>query len=168
MPSSARVNGQYTDAYLLEYSEHVHYEIDMFFETVEVRSRPAFNEWTLSLLGHPQRMNNALIESFVVHLRNLIDFLYLPSKGTDVVAEDFVPAPGWAGIRPQISPVLATAKTRANKEISHLTTDRLSGAPPEKVWDFVGLAAEIRPLLVLFVQKADKARLASFVEKAIR
>jgi hypothetical protein len=68
----------------------------MFFETVDLRTRPAFNEWTLALLGHPQRINNSLIESFVVHLRNLIDFLYLQATGTDVVAEDFFPAQGWA------------------------------------------------------------------------
>jgi hypothetical protein len=153
----------------LAYSaEHVHYEVDIFFETVDLRFRPAYAAEILKQLGHPQRINNALIESFVIHLRNLIDFLDLPAQGTDVVAEDFFSPGGWVANRPKISQTLGDAKRRANKEISHLTTARMSGAPPERIWHFAGLASELKPLLVRFCQNADKGRLAAVVEGAIR
>lgn len=149
-------------------AEHIRYEIDMFFETVELRSRPGFNKENLSQLGAPQRIDNVLIEAFVVHLRNLIAFLYGAPVGTDVVAEDYFPTGRWAAIRPTQSKILIDANRRANKEISHLTTARMSGSPRQKGWDFVGLALEIRPLLILFAKESDKARLAASVETTIR
>lgn len=169
MSPTTVANRPFTDAYLMAYSgEHIQYEVNMFFEGVELRSRPGYTENNLMQLGDPRRINNALIESFVVHLRNLIDFLYLPAQGTDVVAEDFFPAGTWVAIRPPKTQMLIDAKSHANKEISHLTTARISGTSPEKAWDFVGLALELRLLLILFSQKADKARLAAVEERTIR
>lgn len=60
--------------YLLSYSaEHVTYEFDMFLWSVEVCSRPG----TTISASSPEnltRLKNILVESFVIHLRNTIDF----------------------------------------------------------------------------------------------
>jgi len=66
-------------------------------------------------------MVSALLESFGIHLRNLIDFFYTSRlKPDDVIAEDF--CPGWSET---ISGTLKAAKEGANKEISHLTLCKL-------------------------------------------
>jgi hypothetical protein len=158
--ASSLVERPYTDAYLLAYSdEHVFYECDMFLWLAQVCGGGA-------KLGAPSvpdatRLNNVLIEAFVIHLRNVVDFLYLDRpKKTDVVAADFCTASSWAATRPAISAALDAARTRANKEIAHLTTDRLAARSPAKQWEFSVLAAEIRPLLQLFAKCAVPGRLS--------
>jgi len=158
----------FTDPYLLAFSgEHVAYEIDMFFGMVEVLTQS-------SLIGASSaaaaaRLKNALIEAFVIHLRNLIDFLYLDRpQPNDVVAADFCGACIWEAQRPPITSSLDAARVRANKEIAHLTSQRIAGTPPEKAWEPSALAAEIRPLLRLFVTKAASVRLSPNVAAAIR
>jgi hypothetical protein len=66
----------FSDPYLLAFSaEHVAYEVDMFFEMVEVLTQSSLIGATSTAIA--ARLKNALIEAFVIHLRNLIDFLYL-------------------------------------------------------------------------------------------
>lgn len=62
---------------------------------------------------------------------------------------------------------LSEARKRADKELAHLTTSRISGHPVKKYWDVGGLAAELRPLLYLFIQNALPARLSPKVKAAI-
>jgi hypothetical protein len=153
----------------LAYSdEHVAYEIDMFFWLAEVCGSPSLRLGAASA-ADTTRLNNVLIEGFVVHLRNVIDFLYLEKpKPTDVVAADFLPTGVWDSLRPAICSSLEAARTRANKEIAHLTTDRIAGSPPAKAWDFQGLANELRPLLHLLSANAPSSRLSPKVAAAIR
>jgi len=156
-------------AYLVAYSaEHLFYETDMFFGMEPFFRSPSFGAW---LASSPDRvrLNNALVESMAVHVRNLIDFLYLDGRDpSDVVAADFVIGVSWSSIRPVETALIKDAKRRTNKEIAHLTTDRIPGAPPEKNWDFLGLAKDLRPVLELFLSKADPARLSPKVAAAIR
>ncbi len=156
----------FDDSYLLAYSaEHIAYEIDMFFGMTEMLS--PLNKIGASSLAEAKRLNFAMIEAFVIHLRNLIDFLYMDRpQSTDVVATDF--CTNWQTVRPTISPVLEKARVRANKELAHLTTDRLAGSPPAKQWDFSALAGEIRPLLRLFVKHARGSALSPVVVQVIR
>jgi hypothetical protein len=167
MPSSSPAR-PFSDAYLVAYSEeHVVYEFDMFLWLAHVCGSGA------KLGAHSTedavRLGNALIESFVAHLRNVINFLYPESlEGTDVVAADFF-APGvWKRLRPKISGTLKTARVRANKEMAHLTTARITGSPPEKAWDYSKLATEIRPLMRLVARNASAGRLSPRVSAVIR
>ena len=75
---------------------------------------------------------------------------------------------GWEGIRPAISPRLEAARIRANKEVAHLTTNRITGSTPEKAWDVVNLVTEIRSLMRLFAKNAVATRLSPEVAAAIR
>ncbi len=166
--SSGPIFRPFNDSYLLGYSaEHVAYEVDMFLALVDWRARNL-------TVGAPtaadvNRMNNLIIEGFAIHLRNIIEFLYQDNpKRTDVVAADFLPSGAWRGLLPVISSTLEAARVRANKEIAHLTTDRMAGRQPAKAWDSQGLADEIRPLLRLFVANALTTRLSPAVAAAIR
>lgn len=159
----------FSDAYLVAYSaEHVAYEFDMFLWLAEVCGSSSSTLGALSP-ADTTRLSNVLIESFAVHLRNIIDFLYLDRpKPSDVVATDFFEPGRWQGLRPAISGTLETARVRANKEIAHLTTDRITGNPPNKAWDFASLATEIKPLMRLVTKNALATRLSSKVENAIK
>ena len=83
-------------------------------------------------LGTPER--NAVIESYLLHLRNLIEFFR--SDGTrsdDVVALNF--APNWA--LGDHAPVLERAWISLNKRLNHITSERLNKAAwptVEKSW----------------------------------
>ena len=156
----------FNDAYLVTYSaEHIAYEVDMFFGMVEMLS--CSHRICASSVAEAKRLNCALIEAFGMHLRNLIDFLYMSRpKPSDVVAADFCGT--WQTVRPALSPHLENARVRANKELAHLTTDRLAGAPPAKHWAVPALAEEIRPLLRLFVKHARVSALSPLVARQIR
>ena len=59
---------------------------------------------------------NAMVESFMAHLRNLIEFLYSDSpRSTDIVAADFFPQGIWKRLRPSLSTALADALKRAER-----------------------------------------------------
>jgi hypothetical protein len=169
VPSSTPVRRPFADRYLTAYSaEHIVYEIDMFFWLAELCGN-ALPGLAAPSAADTTRLRNALIEAFVVHFRNLIDFLYLDKlMATDVVADDFFPPGAWGKLRPAITSNLEAARIRANKEIAHLTTERMAGSPPKKAWDFQGLASEIRPLLRLVAAHALGSRLSPNVASAIR
>jgi len=92
----------FSPEYLHAYSgEHLHYEVDMFLWSAGLLSNPS------TRLGGPtpadvRRFNFALIEGFVLHLRNLIDFFYpVTLRKTDVAAEDFfTDSAEWERVRP--------------------------------------------------------------------
>jgi hypothetical protein len=118
-----------------------------------------------------QEVKNALIESFVLHLRCLLFFLYPDQiKEDDVVATDYI-ADGdthekWR--RENISPVLAKALERVNKEAAHLTTRRITGFTSEKAWDFQELLGEFKTVLVEFCDEADPTKLHGEVIQLVR
>jgi hypothetical protein len=147
-----------SDPEALAYSqEHVYYEIEMLFLIGQLLDRAS-----APTSPREQVVFNALVQSFAIHLRNLIMFLY-PDRvyPTDVLATDFVADLGaWQRNLPAISGTLKDAKTRAHKEVAHLSTERIAGTPPDKAWDGPGLIAEIKALLDNFVQHASPNRLA--------
>jgi len=117
---------------------------------------------------------NAQAETFALHLRNLIAFLYpdwFEPKRDDVCAHHFLDTPApyqdWLRHRPGLSTVLENAKRRADKELAHLTTARIAGTPQEKHWDVLSLLREIDQVLAVLAQRADPKRLGSEAQAAI-
>ena len=183
----------YSDAELTAYSdEHVWYEVWMFFEVVTALTRvsASASSYVSSTTSGPTTvaapfgvpnsiapppgsvmrpstvLNNTKIESFMAHLRNLIEFLFTLKPGdTDVTAVDFCAPGAW---KPVITQTLTDARRRVNKELAHLTTDRISGSPLRKQWDVTRLAQELKSHLQDFVARADPAKLSPRVKTAIR
>lgn len=151
-----------TDKELLSYSEqHLLYEVGML---ANVRG--------LFLKGFDSTLiKNVAIESFVIHLRNLITFLYPTSftKPTDIYAKDFfVDASEWEKICPKISTSLTNARNRAHKEIGHLTTERISDHnDPRKPWEILKLFNETLVILNLFCQYSDTKKLHEKVKMLV-
>ena len=76
----------------------------------------------------------ALLESWVLHVRNLIDFFYTPKKFDDIVMVEFVHNGQEVGDFPEITTELERARERANKEMAHLTYSRVGKSDADRQW----------------------------------
>ena len=129
---------------LIKASEHLTYEYSMLLAVTEALSAGRVLN---------QFLKNALLESFAIHFRALVDFLYPPAnaRSDDMAAEDFFDdQTRWSEMRPTISPILDRGRRRAHKEIAHLTYARLTVTKSEKEWPFGEITTEIRRLMDLF------------------
>src|SRR3989339_277146 len=144
---------------LLDYfKEHIRYEVLMLLNA------------THAIIGKfqvPKGLEYMAVESYAIHLRNLINFFYPPNKirDTDVCAKDFfIEEATWSKERPELSITLKGARERADKEVSHLTTLRKYANDNDKKWDIKPLACEIIQVFDLFCKYADKVELVSLVD----
>jgi hypothetical protein len=131
-------------------SNHLYYEVWM----LEVLTQAL-----ASGLAGEGPMNNALLESFTIHARALLDFLYTPEKlrEDDVIAEDFFDDPAqWVSIRPVKTTILQTVHHRVGKEIAHLTYARQEVAPEMKAWPFAQIGKEIISICSLFLKSISR------------
>ena len=145
---------QRTGDELREASNHLHYEVWMLGSLAQsIASGIATQGW----------LTNALLESFVVHVRGVMDFLYNDNpQGDDVVAQDFFPLPdAWFDIRPKASELLIAAKKRAGKEIVHLTYARQNVTPETKPWRFTEIANEVTAVMQTFLDHVPDENLGS-------
>jgi hypothetical protein len=156
-PSMSRITRMakpLTPTALGEYAnEHLFYEARMFVVARQILSRlPPADVFA----------KNAIIEVCVLHLRNLIDFLYpVRPRKDDVFATLYVRSPAaWSKGMPEITTDLERARRRANKELAHLTTARIAGNRPEKSWDFKMLSTDLRAAIQSFLRHADLAKLS--------
>lgn len=105
----------------------------------------------------------AHLESFCVHARNLMHFLYPDSaKDNDVLAQDFFKDTElWKRNRPKQPKLLRDARHRVNIEVAHLSYDRLGKSGEEKKWAFNGVCEKIERILAVFKHHLPKSLLAT-------
>ncbi|HYG99373.1 MAG TPA: hypothetical protein VD837_09605 [Terriglobales bacterium] len=159
----AKKTRDFSDADFSAYSStHLLYEMHMLVGCAslfgcDILASDSLTVWAFS---------NSRVESFAIHVRNLIDFLYPRGRpcDTDVTAADFMPA--GTELEP-ISPTLQAARRRADKEIAHLTTSRLEDGDPGKLWH-VSLVHELFSVLREFVDAAMPTRLGTDVREFIQ
>jgi hypothetical protein len=133
------------DEELLEYADrHIAYEIQMLV-------------WTAGILGTVARAqgqgtlawacNCAMLESFSIHARNLIDFLYSHThkkdRKSDIIAEDYIDGQTLSQHLPPRTPRLERACDKANKQTAHLTWERIQYEQSGKQWEFIEIGKEI-------------------------
>jgi hypothetical protein len=128
--------------------EHLSYEMNMARATAVGLASGLFGR---SDLG------NAVLESFLIHGRNLIDFFHPEgSLENDVVAEHYFADPmKWKKRRGRIPESLKRLRIRANKELAHLTYDRLRVPAEEKGWDFLQIVVDLESLFTKFREHKD-------------
>jgi hypothetical protein len=140
-------------------ADHLHYEINMCRKT-------------LGLLAGGTAdgvLKDVLVESYAIHLRALIEFLYDPRRNPDDLrAGDFVKVDAaWLRARGAKPKALTDAQKRAHKQIAHFTKKRFAYGTPEKNWmpgyEIPALVAGLR----LFLQHADPAKLHPIVSEAV-
>jgi hypothetical protein len=133
---------------LIAASRHLDYELRMLEETaLKLSTRGCGDHVT----------TNAILESFAMHARSIIWFLY-PQKQrypTDVLAEDYVPT--WPQIRPRMPKTLVPLAARVNKSVAHLSYDRNDIVDEAKSWLHVQIARDIGEVIRRFIDHAPKS-----------
>lgn len=132
-----------TEEELRKASIDLFYEIGMFRRLVQGMA---------SRIAGESIVNNALLESFAIHVRNLIYFFYtdVPKKEDDNIAKYYFTE--WESVRPSKTEVLEKAYARANKEIAHLTFSRLDVTPEKKQWDFESISIDLNKTIEKFLE----------------
>lgn len=119
----------------------------------------------------PPDLANAVLESWVMHARNLIDFFYGSKQQDDIVMLDFVGEIIGSFGFPEISEELSDARRRANKEMAHLTSTRIGISPDEKQWAFGLITNQIIDRMKAFINLVNdgelRAALKSILPKEI-
>jgi hypothetical protein len=132
-----------TPAQLREASAHLHYELWMFATLARALATGVFGQGAV---------NNAVLESFTIHARVLLDFLFADKpRSDDIIAEDFFAEPEeWAVLRGVMPPALVEVNRRVGKEVAHLTYSRLEVTPSEKSWQFLEIASDMENVMARF------------------
>jgi hypothetical protein len=125
--------------------EHIQYEFDML---VAVSNGLASGVFGTSAL------NNSVVESFAIHSRNLIDFLWPEKPKNDhVIAEDyFCNSEEWEKIKTPLPDILKKARIRAHKEIAHISYDRIKLEKDDKPWNFILITELISENMNIFLK----------------
>jgi hypothetical protein len=144
-------------------SKTLRYELGMLVGLAQGYSTPAIQADRIA--------TNAYVESFAVHCRALIFFLFghlkeITANGstenfsclrkTDVLAFDFHRE--WQRDCPQPTEAMVKAKWQADKHVAHITTDRREvnqpGSDKESVWNLIESVTAICNTLTCFLSKA--------------
>lgn len=86
-------------------------------------------------------IRNALIESMLLHVRNLTEFLVKEPRVSDMARTDFGTSPVWTPEPPDAAARLIDAWDPINKHLSHLTWERISPSPTE--WAYMDIARDV-------------------------
>ncbi|NQU77186.1 hypothetical protein HQ544_00660 [Candidatus Falkowbacteria bacterium] len=121
------------------------YEICMFRETCKE---------LFSGTRRSQFWRNLLVESFALHMRVLIDFFYSDERkyDDDIVAQDLLPDDvRWKELRPPLIKLLKEAKTKADKQLAHLSCNRIIlEKEGRKGWKILEISNEINKIINFF------------------
>lgn len=112
---------------------------------------------------------NMLVESFGMHARNIIEFLYGANRRCDDVgAEEYVTnVNAWIRARGGQPRRLQAATRRAGKQLHHLTLKRYRSGP-RKGWPVVRILMDLERPLKAFLEHAARPRLHRKVVNLIR
>ena len=142
-------------------ADHLWYEIWMYQRLVDGMASGVFGKGPL---------NNAVLESFAIHVRALIHFFFdEKTNHDDVLAVHFFStADEWRRILPSFTDVLKNAKKRADKEIAHLTYNRQAVTQEKKPWNFIPIYTELNEVVKKFINAVPKEYLGELWNSTIQ
>lgn len=130
---------------------HLGYEIKMLRETAAALQGRGIG---------PRSFRNALLETFLIHYRNLLDFFYADKRRWlqhDVKAADYVADPReWRTRRPRMDKEAASNRERVNAQLAHLTYRRLKY--DQRNWSDRKMLRQIEELLDTFERQLPAHR----------
>lgn len=138
---------------LIEASAHLRYEIEQLSAAAGALRR---DFWANAPRYMAKTAHNALLESWTIHFRALYDFLYGKPRDDDMRAGDWFPGGEWPTIREGPSDALKAARTRVNKDIAHLTYDRLNRQGENVFWPHHDVVDSLRTDLFRFIENVDQ------------
>ena len=132
---------------LQEASEEVYYEISMFTRLMNLLASDKYKDKKVIF--------NALVESYLIHTRLLIDFLYNDKSfyDDDIFAIHFYSTPTeWKEGIGNKSEYLNNLKKQIDKRVAHLTNIR----NVNKKWDYKRIRDEIIPVFDKFIKSISQ------------
>lgn len=156
-------------------SRHLGYEIEMWHRAIAL-SDPHLLQSYIEGDYLRETVQNALVESFTVHTRALIDFLYAePGREesrkhvNDVFAYHFFTTGEWAAMKRQTNGLkdptagsndmkLRAARERVGGEIAHLSYGRLEPDNQGRLWETGAIVATLREDLCTFIDQMPEGR----------
>lgn len=137
------------------FNEHVVYEVEQMAHLASFISAGTATSATVAGLADVA-LKNALIESMLIHLRALMDFLEgsAPHKA-DMAISDFLP-PGKTWTSPTKMSITQTDRDRLDREIAHLTYHRKMTGDPTKHWS-LDLVVEVLSAASAYFTEAGRA-----------
>lgn len=137
------------DKQLIEFSgEHLYYEIKMLFEAANLlTAMPASNQYVFC----------ALLESFVLHTYNMLDFFYKPQiKPDDAKAYHYIKDfDGWKKALPAYESYFRLFNRRRNREVTHLSYKRMEVTGDTKSWHVQETTQKMKTIVGIFMKFAD-------------
>ena len=133
---------------LLKFSgEHLYYEIEMLYGVSRLIKAGNSNGIVY----------NALLESFVLHTSVILDFFYkMPLNPLEAKAAHYIKdMNAWRDVLPSYNKYFIRFNKKRNREVMHLSYERLKVEYVEKVWDFTRLNEQLRKIIDLFLENAD-------------
>lgn len=137
-----------SDKLLYDFSgEHLYYEIKMLFEICDLLMKPSENKYVF----------NSLLESYVLHTYNLLDFFYKPQiKPDDAKAFHYIKDfDRWKKMLPAYESYFRLFNKRRNREVTHLTYKRMEVTGSAKAWYVKETTDKIRKVVSIFMEVAD-------------
>lgn len=154
---------------------HLHYEIDMMRMCSKLlEKRPSHDE--LLQPEYNQFFNTiawAILEAYLVHARNLYDFLFAKPQQDDVVAMHYFSDPGeWDKLKPEPSKKLCRVRQSTNKHLAHLTATRANGFDTISLrffgWSINETTQELRNALEIFVDNIPESENRSMLKQLLQ
>ncbi len=120
----------------------------------------------------PDDIKTACIESLVIHVRSLEEFIWGNPRGDrphDAFASDFFPDGEWEATRENVqNSSLENVRARAGREVAHLSYKRLGGTESAREWQFDVIACVIGVALRLFLKGVSPDSLCDDFEQRLR
>ncbi len=130
--------------------EHIAREVELLRWNASFLNGFIYSELSFSQVSGDiaKALKETSLDSFAMHARNLIDFLYLRNhfkcdKTTDIVIEDYL---GDDVVKDRLHGItysLVDAKTKTNKLVAHLTIQRETYSYYEKSWIYSQIAVDL-------------------------
>lgn len=153
---------------LRAFSEHLLYEAELLFRLADRLRATSDGQGEL-----PWEIEMACIESFAVHARALVEFLWGDPKGDrfpdDAFASDYFPPSQWADLRERVQrSAIDGLGRRTGNEIAHLSYRRSALPTEARAWDFDVIAGVVGRAFRLFLENVPPDLVAEDFESRLR
>ncbi len=139
-----------TDYSLKKASEHIFYEVWMFYQIVLILKTTT-----------DQLQKNILLESFAIHARNLFDFFYPKkhSKDDDILVNDYIKSINNYKRKRTKRKQLYYLIRKTDKQVAHLTYTRNRYNRKTKGWKFKDIGDQLKNSIIVFYDSLPKKML---------
>jgi len=158
---------------LIQASDHLFYEVRMLDGTSSFlfAGNGLFIDNGMIDRNNPQAIawaretaKNAFLESFTVHMRNILEFILKPRVGDgkdDIISKHYMSEDNWNQMQKEIKGLLSDIdldelKKRVNTEIVHLSFERNKLDYKAKQWEYLKLRENVLQACLIFYKYADK------------